>query len=141
MFFQQRDRHEQMARLDPRDTNADGQVSPQEAAAYIRDYLDNASPQERDQIMREYFGQMSPQERQQMGDAIVRSPANPVQNVRYDDDNDLIDAYTRTAQAPAQNGKSPLEAAFASGGMLSSPLVKAGLVGLAGMIGSRMLRR
>ncbi|WP_221091433.1 EF-hand domain-containing protein [Deinococcus aquaedulcis] len=141
MFFQQRDRHEQMARLDPRDTNADGQVSPQEAAAYIRDYLDNASPQERDQIMREYFGQMSPQERQQMGDAIVRSPANPVQNVRYDDDNDLIDAYTRTAQAPAQNGQSPLEAAFAPGGMLSSPLVKAGLVGLAGMIGSRMLRR
>ncbi|MBZ9715969.1 hypothetical protein [Deinococcus multiflagellatus] len=141
MFFQQRDRHEQMARLDPRDTNADGQVSPQEAAAYIRDYLDNASPQERDQIMREYFGQMSPQERQQMGDAIVRSPANPIQNVRHDDDNDLIDAYTRTAQAPAQNGQSPLEAAFAPGGMLSSPLVKAGLVGLAGMIGSRMLRR
>ena len=46
-----------------------------------------------------------------------------------------------TAQAPAQDGKSPLEAAFAPGGMLSSPLVKAGLVGLAGMIGSRMLRR
>lgn len=142
MFFQQNDRHEQMARLDPRDTNGDGMVSPEEAAAYIRDYLQTASPEERSQIMRDYFGQMSPAERQQIGDAIVRSPANPVQNVRYDDDNDLIDAYTRTAQAPAQpGGPSPLEAAFGQGGALSNPMVKAGLVGLAGMIGSAMLRR
>ncbi|SEJ37943.1 hypothetical protein SAMN04488058_10734 [Deinococcus reticulitermitis] len=142
MFFQQNDRHEQMARLDPRDTNGDGVVSPQEAAAYIKDYLDNASPEERSQIMRDYFGQMNPEQRQQIGDAIVRSPANPVQNVRYDDDNDLIDAYTRTAQAPAQpGGPSPLEAAFGQGGALSNPMVKAGLVGLAGMIGSAMLRR
>lgn len=141
MFFQQRDRHEQMARLDPRDTNMDGTVSPQEAAAYIQDYMQNASPQERQQIMREYFSQMSPQERQQMGEAIVRSPANPVQNVRYDDDDDLMDAYTRTAQAPMQDGRSPLEAAFSQGGALSNPMVKAGLVGLAAMIGSKMLRR
>ena len=141
MFFQQRDRHEQMARLDPRDTNMDGTVSPQEAAAYIQDYMQNASPEERQQIMREYLSQMSPQERQQMGEAIVRSPANPVQNVRYDDDNDLMDAYTRTAQAPAQDGRSPLEAAFSQGGALGNPMVKAGLVGLAAMIGSKMLRR
>ncbi|GGK96625.1 hypothetical protein [Deinococcus radiotolerans] len=141
MFFQQKDRHEQMARLDPRDTNGDGQVSPQEAAAYIQDYLQQASPDERNQILRDYVGGMSPDQRREMGDAIVRSPANPVTQVRHDDDNDLVDAYTRTAQAPAQDGKSPLEAAFAPGGMLSSPLVKAGLVGLAGMIGSRMLRR
>ena len=31
--------------------------------------------------------------------------------------------------------------AFSQGGVLNSPLVKAGLVGLAGIIGSRMLRR
>ena len=141
MFFQQRDRHEQMARLDPRDTNMDGVVSPQEAAAYIQDYMQNASPQERQQIMREYFSQMSPQERQQMGDAMVQSPYSPVQSVRYDDDNDLMDAYTRTAQAPAQDGRSPLEAAFSQGGALGNPMVKAGLVGLAAMIGSKMLRR
>lgn len=141
MFFQQKDRHEQMARLDPRDTNMDGTVSPQEAAAYIQDYLQNASPEERRQIMKDYLGQMSPQERQQMGDAMVRSSASPVQNVRPDDDDDLIDAYTRTAQAPAQDGRSPLEAAFGQGGALSNPMVKAGLVGLAAMIGSKMLRR
>lgn len=76
-----------------------------------------------------------------MGEAIVRSPANPVQNVRYDDDDDLMDAYTRTAQAPMQDGRSPLEAAFSQGGALSNPMVKAGLVGLAAMIGSKMLRR
>ncbi|MEF2280086.1 hypothetical protein V3W47_17475 [Deinococcus sp. YIM 134068] len=142
MFFQQRDRHEQMARLDPRDTNMDGTVSPQEAAAYIQDYMQNASPEERRQIMQEYFGQMPQDQRRQMGEAIVQSPYNPVQNVRHDDDDDLIDAYTRTAQAPMQQGgRSPLEAAFGQGGALSNPMVKAGLIGLAGMIGSRMLRR
>lgn len=141
MFFQQKDRHEQMAKLDPRDTNGDGVVSPQEAAAYIREYLESASPEERQALLKEYVGGMSPDQRREMGDAIVRSPANPVQAVRHDDDDDLIDAYTKTAQAPAQNGRSPLEEAFAPGGMLSNPMVKAGLVGLAGMIGSRMLRR
>ncbi|KEF34205.1 MULTISPECIES: hypothetical protein [Deinococcus] len=141
MFFQQRDRHERMARFDPRDTNMDGVVSPQEAAAYIQDYLQHASPEERQQIMREYFSQMSPQERQQLGDAMVQSPYSPVQTVRYDDPDDLADAYTRTAQAPLQDGRSPLEQAFGQGGALSNPMVKAGLVGLAAMIGSKMLRR
>lgn len=141
MFFQQNDRHQKMASIDPRDTNQDGIVSPQEAAAYIQEYMANASPEERTQIMRDYVGGMSPDQRQQMGDAIVQSPANPVQRVNPQDDNDLIDAYTRTAQAPVQDGRSPLEAAFGSGGALSNPLVKAGLVGLAGMIGSRLLRR
>ncbi|THF69078.1 hypothetical protein E7T06_13515 [Deinococcus sp. Arct2-2] len=141
MFFQQKDRHEQMANLDPRDTNGDGVVSPQEAAAYIQDYLQTATPQERDELLRGYMTQMSPDQRQQMGDAIVQSSANPVQSVRADDPNDLADAFTRTAQAPAQDGRSPLEAAFSQGGLLGNPMVKAGLVGLAAMIGSKMLRR
>jgi len=141
MFFDQTDRHQQMAKIDPRDTNGDGIVSPQEAAAYIQDYMANASPEERQQILRDYIGGMSPEQRQQMGNAIVNSPANPVQSINHDDPNDLADAYARTAQAPRQdNGKSPLEAAFSEGGMLSNPMVKAGLVGLAGMIGSRLLR-
>lgn len=141
MFFNQKDRHEQMARIDPRDTDGDGTVSPQEAAAYIQDYMQNASPEERQQILKDYIGGMSPEQRQQMGDAIVKSPANPVQRVNHDDPGDLADAYARTAQAPRRDdGKSPLEAAFSEGGMLSSPLVKAGLVGLAGMIGSKLLR-
>ena len=142
MFFDQKDRHQQMANaFDPRDTNRDGVVSPQEAAAYIQDYIRNATPEERNQILRDYIGSMNADQRREMGDAIVKSPANPVQNVRYDDDNDLVDAYTRTAQAPAeQTGPSPLEQAFNTGAM-SNPLVKAGLVGLAAAIGSRILRR
>ncbi|MFC5850118.1 hypothetical protein [Deinococcus petrolearius] len=141
MFSEQQERHAQMARLDPRDTNGDGVVSPEEAAAYIRDYLDSASPQERSQIMKDYFGGMSQGERQQMGTALNSSPVNAGRSINPDSDDDLVDAYTRTAQAPAQDGRSPLEAAFSQGGMLGSPLVKAGLVGLAGIIGSRMLRR
>lgn len=140
----QREIHEKMASLggagDPRDTNHDGVVSSQEAAAYVRDYLQSASPEERESVMREYMGGLSKDDRRQMGDAIVRSPSNPVQKVDTDDDRDLIDAYTKTAQAPDQNGKSPLEAAFDEGGALSSPLAKAGLVGLAAVIGSSVLR-
>lgn len=142
MFFDQKDRHEQMASAtDPRDTNGDGVVSPQEAAAYIQDYMKNASPEERNQILKDYIGGMSSEQRQQMGDAIVKSPANPVQQVDHTNDNDLVEAYHRTAQAPAQAaGPSPLEAAFAPGGALSNPMVKAGLVGLAAAIGSKILR-
>lgn len=141
MFFQQNDRHEKMAALDPRDTNQDGVVSPQEAAAYIQDYLQNASPEDRQQVLQEYLRSMSPEQRQQMGDAIVHSPANPVQTVNATDPGDLATAYVQASQAPAQDGRSPLEAAFAPGGALGSPLVKAGLVGLAAMIGSKLLRR
>ena len=134
--------HEKMARLDPRDTNMDGVVSPQEAAAYVQEYMRTASPEERNQILRDYIGGMSSDQRQGMGDAIVRSPANPVQTVDHTDDSSLLDAFNRTAQAPAQSqGPSPLEAAFGQGGALSNPMVKAGLVGLAAAIGSRMLRR
>lgn len=143
MFFDQTDRHQQMAQAaDPRDTNGDGVVSPQEAAAYIQDYMKNATPEERQQILQDYIGGMSSDQRQQMGNAIVQSSANPVQNVNPQDDSDLANAYTKVVQAPAQdNGPSPLEAAFAPGGALSNPLVKAGLVGLAAAIGSKMLRR
>lgn len=143
MFFDQKDRHQQMANaFDPRDTNQDGVVSPQEAAAYIQDYIKNATPEERNQILRDYIGGMNADQRQQIGDAIVKSPANPVQNVNPQSDDELVEAYTQTAQAPAQPaGPSPLEQAFGPGGALSNPLVKAGLVGLAAAIGSRMLRR
>lgn len=143
-FFDQLTRHQQMSRAaDPRDTNGDGVVSPQEAAAYVQEYLSHASPEERNQILHEYIGGMTPEQRQQMGDAIVQSSANPVQTVNVQDTGDLVNAYTQVAQAPRQtnDGPSPLEAAFAPGGMLGNPMVKAGLVGLAAAIGSRMLRR
>jgi hypothetical protein len=138
-MFGTNDLHQKMA--DARDTDGDGVVSPQEAAAYIQQYIQNASPEERTQLLQQYFSQMSPEQKNALGTALVQSPATPVQSVNPNDDHSLIDAYTQSAQAPVQNGKSPLEAAFAQGGMLSSPLVKAGLVGLAGIIGSRLLRR
>ncbi|WP_291426807.1 hypothetical protein [Deinococcus sp.] len=142
MFFDQTDRHQQMANAaDPRDTNGDGVVSPQEAAAYIQDYMRSASPEERNQILKDYVSGLSPEQRQQVGSAIVQSPANPVQAVNHQDDTDLVNAYTQVAQAqPQPQGPSPLEAAFAPGGALGNPLIKAGLVGLAAAIGSRMLR-
>ncbi len=138
MFFENNDLHQKMASA--QDTDGDGKISPQEAAAYIQQYIQNASPEDRTKLMQEYFGQMSPEQKGAIGTALVQSPATPVSSVDPADDHALIDAYTKSAQAPAQNGQSPLEAAFGQGGMLSSPLVKAGLVGLAGIIGSRLLR-
>ncbi len=139
---QAQDTHQRMAQAanDPRDTNGDGVVSSQEAAAYVQAYLQQASPEERSQVLGGYFQNMTPEQRQQIGSAIVQDPHNPVQNVNANDPQDLANAYSQAAQAPVQNGQSPLEAAFAKGGALSSPLVKAGLVGLAGVIGSRLLR-
>ena len=139
MFFENNDLHKKMAGA--QDIDGDGVISPQEAAAYIQQYIQNAPPEERSKLMQEYFGQMSADQKSALGTALVQSPATPVTQVKENDDHDLIDAYTRSAQAPAQNGKSPLEAAFSQGGMLGNPLVKAGLVGLAGIIGSRLLRR
>ena len=126
--------------FDPRDTNRDGVVSEAEAAAYVRDYLSSASPEDRDALLHNYVGGLSEEQRREMSDAIVRSPANPIQKVDHNDKANLADAITRTAQAEPQNGKSPLEAAFAEGGALGNPLVKAGLVGLAAAIGSQVLR-
>ncbi|WP_237724733.1 hypothetical protein [Deinococcus alpinitundrae] len=138
---QAQDMHQRMAQAgDVRDTNGDGTVSPEEAAAYVQSYLQQASPEERSRVLGGYFQNMDPNQRQQIGNAIVQDPNNPVQNVNVNDPQDLANAYSQAAQAPAQNGKSPLEAAFSQGGMLSSPLVKAGLVGLAGVIGSSLLR-
>lgn len=139
MFFENNDLHKKMAGA--QDLDGDGVISPQEAAAYIQQYIQSAPPEDRARLMQDYFGQMPAEQKSALGTALVQSPATPVSNVRPGDDHDLIDAYTKSAQAPAQNGQSPLEAAFGQGGMLSSPLVKAGLVGLAGMIGSRLLRR
>ena len=139
MFFENNDLHKKMAGA--QDLDGDGVISPQEAAAYIQQYIQSAPPEDRAKLMQEYFGQMPAEQKSALGTALVQSPATPVSSVRPGDDHDLIDAYTKSAQAPAQNGKSPLEAAFGQGGMLGSPLVKAGLVGLAGMIGSRLLRR
>ena len=139
MFFENNDLHKKMAGA--QDLDGDGVISPQEAAAYIQQYIQSAPPEDRAKLMQDYFGQMPAEQKSALGTALVQSPATPVSSVRPGDDHDLIDAYTKSAQAPAQNGKSPLEAAFGQGGMLGNPLVKAGLVGLAGMIGSRLLRR
>ena len=139
MFFENNDLHKKMAGA--QDLDGDGVISPQEAAAYIQQYIQSAPPEDRAKLMQEYFGQMPAEQKSALGTALVQSPATPVSSVRPGDDHDLIDAYTRSAQAPAQNGKSPLEAAFSQGGMLGNPIVKAGLVGLAGIIGSRLLRR
>ena len=139
MFFENNDLHKKMAGA--QDLDGDGVISPQEAAAYIQQYIQSAPPEDRARLMQDYFGQMPAEQKSALGTALVQSPATPVSSVQPGDDHDLIDAYTKSAQAPAQNGQSPLEAAFGQGGMLSSPLVKAGLVGLAGMIGSRLLRR
>jgi hypothetical protein len=138
-MFGDNTQHQRMAGA--QDLDGDGKISPQEMAAYIQEYMRNASPEEQQEVLKGYVGNLNPQDRSQMADAMVRSPMSPVQQLDPNDDDQLANAYRQTAQAQPAQGKSPLETIFGQGGALSSPIAKAGLVGLAAMIGSRMLGR
>ncbi len=93
MFFENNDLHKKMAGA--QDLDGDGVISPQEAAAYIQQYIQNAPPEDRAKLMQEYFGQMPAEQKSALGTALVQSPATPVSSVRPGDDHDLIDAYTK----------------------------------------------
>lgn len=136
---QGRDIHQRMSQLDPRDTNGDGVVSPEEAAAYVQAYLQNATPEERSRVLGDYFQNMPVDQRQEMGNVLTQYPGSLVQSVNHQDAGALANAYQQAAQ-PTTAGESPLQSMF-SQGALSNPLVKAGLIGLAGAIGSSLLRR
>lgn len=206
--------HQKMARQgrDPRDLDGDGTVSPAEAEAYLRDFMQQASPEEQRDAMQEYLRGLSPQQRTELLRGLEQNPQTPVQpgQVRADDQGNLADALRQSLGPLLQGGglggllggllggqgqsaggaarpgqsqpaepfgqdrmahgeqpftdpyrgndtprgadmgqpgvpvgqeRSPLQQAFEKDGALGSPMVQAGLVGLAGIIGSRMLRR
>lgn len=136
-------RHERMARaseVDPRDLNRDGEVTPQEAAAYIKDLLQMVPESERKDVLTDYFRSLGQSERAALGQAMEDSPASPVQRVDRADPGSLADAYSQTAGAAVQLGKNPLEQVFTRGGA-AEQLVKAGLIGLAAVLGSRALEQ
>lgn len=122
------------------------QADPQEAGQLVSQYVQTAPPQEQQATFRDFVQTLSPEQRAALAQAMNEHPDMPVQNVSPHDDDALAQAMQQSSSAVVQQGAnqegmSPLQQIFAPGGALSNPLVKAGLIGLAGVIGSRMLNR
>jgi len=143
------------------------QVDSNHAADYVQGFTQNASPEAQQQVFEEYVRSLTPEQRQALGQAMVQHQGTPVQTVQADDDRSLSQALTTSSQSlsqpgqgglgglfgmfgqtmsgqPGQAGGQPMPHASQSGGfdvgsLLQNPLAKAGLVGLAGVIGSRLL--
>ena len=138
------------------------QVDPGQAAQYVDQFSQHATPEQREQVFGEYVRSLSPEQRQALGQAMVQHQGVPMQSVRADDDQQLTQALgtsSQALQAPGQGGLGglfgmlggqapgqvtgqpgqPAVGGFDIGSLLQSPIAKAGLVGLAGIIGSRLL--
>jgi len=142
------------------------QVDPDQAAEYVSQFSQHATPDQRQQVFEEYVRSLSPEQRQALGQAMVQHPGVPVQSVQSNDDQGLAQALGTSTQSLQQSGQGGLGGLFGMfgqamggqpmgssmpasqsaqlggfdiGGLLQNPVAKAGLVGLAGIIGSRLL--
>jgi len=116
-LFGNPDRHQQFARAQ---TNHDA-VDPHDAAEYVGQFMQHAPQDTQQQVLRQYMSQLDPQQRQSLAQAMIQHNGTPVQDVRYDDDDDMIHAFQRSGQALTSNQQ--------GGGLASS------LGGLFGMMG------
>ena len=123
------------------------QADPREAGTLVSQYMQTAPQGEQVDTYRNFVRTLSPEQRDALAQAMNQHPDMPVQGVSPQDDDGLANAIQQSGSAVIQKhganaeGPSPLEQMFGQGGALSNPLVKAGLVGLAGVIGSQLLNR
>lgn len=110
-------RNEQFAKAQ---SNMDA-VDPHDAAEYVGEFMRNAPPEVQQQVLRQYVSQLDPRQRQALGQAMVQHQDTPVQDVRDDDDDDLVGALARSGQA-----------------LSTRPNPSQGLGGLFGMFGNMM---
>jgi len=142
------------------------QVDPAHAADYVNQFSQHASPAQQQQVFEEYVRTLTPEQRQALGQAMVQHPGTPVQSVQAEDDQSLTQALGTSSQALQTQGQGGLgglfgmfgqamggqaagqtqgqptqqaSSGFDVGSLLQNPIAKAGLVGLAGIIGSRLL--
>jgi hypothetical protein len=121
------------------DENRYDDIDDREAVDNVRDYLRQASPQEREQIFQEYFQRAPQEQRQQMQDFL---PQDYRQQMDPNDPRSMARGYERATQKQFDpTPESPLEQIFSPGGALSSPVAKAAIIGIAGMIGKQLLNR
>ncbi len=123
------------------------QADPREAGALVSQYMQSAPQSEQVDTYRNFVQTLSPEQRAALAQAMNQHPDTPTQDVSPTDDDGLATAIQQSGSAVLQKhgagaeGPSPLEQIFGQGGALSNPMVKAGLVGLAGVIGSQLLNR
>lgn len=97
-------RNERFARAQ----NNHNDVDPHEAAEYVGQFMQQAPPETQQQVLRQYMAQLDPRQRQALAQAMIQHDGTPVQNVRDDDDDDMIQAFQRSGQSlTGQQGSRP----------------------------------
>ncbi|AFZ69257.1 hypothetical protein [Deinococcus peraridilitoris] len=97
-------RNERFARAQ----NNHNDVDPHEAAEYVGQFMQQAPPETQQQVLQQYIAQLDPRQRQALAQAMIQHNGTPVQNVRDDDDDDMIQAFQRSGQSlTGQQGNRP----------------------------------
>jgi|GEM_PF-2988543 len=100
------------------------QVDPREAAEYVGQFMQQAPPEVQQQVLQQYMRQLNPAQRQALAQAMIQHDATPVQDVRVDDDDDMVQAFQRSGQT-LSNQRGPAgglgELFGMFGGMMGGP--------------------
>lgn len=99
--------------------------------------LQQSSPEDQQAAMLQAVQGMSPEQRAELAQVLNQHPDT---NVEPEDHGAVAGALSQHTQTAQQEGESPLQSAFGSGGLFGNPIAKAALVAAAGIIGSKLLR-
>ena len=112
--------------------NLDG-VDHQQVLGHVQQFAQQVPQQEAQQVYQQAFAQMPLDQRQQVAQGLSQQSQ---QNVNPQDPASMGQAFHQVAM----QGEAPLQQIFGPGGALSSPLAKAALIGIAGIIGKQFLQ-
>ncbi|HWG84426.1 MAG TPA: hypothetical protein VNT60_02995 [Deinococcales bacterium] len=113
-------------------------VDDNQAVMHVQDFMRQAPPQMQQQVYQDYFQRAPYEQRQQMQEML---PPQYRQGMDPNDPYSMAQGFGRAAQTHFDpTPESPLQQMFGQGGALGSPLAKAAVIGIAGMIGKQLLR-
>lgn len=112
-------------------------VDDREVVQGYERFARQAPPEMQQQVYSDYFQQMPQDQRQQF---VQQFPQQYQGMLNPNDPRAMAQGFQRMSQEQySPSPQNPLESLFGQGGALSSPIAKAALVGIAGMVGKRML--
>lgn len=119
------------------DNNRYDDVDEKQAASSVERFAREAPPQMQQDVYGEYFQRMPQDQRQQF---VQQFPQQYQSTMDPNDPRAMGRGFQQAAQEHySPSPQNPLEGLLGQGGALSSPLAKAAMVGIAGMIGKRLL--
>jgi hypothetical protein len=111
-----------------------GQIDPNEAAGNLQQFMQNAPPAMQQQVYQEYFSQMSPQQLQELAPMLAQQ-LPPQYAVNTNDPQQMAQSFSQVAQQRPDL----LQQVFGQGGMWSSPVAKAAVVGLTALAAKHVM--